>query len=78
MKMSKEEKHTESIPQPVGMNAKMEANMSVIVSEESATATDIPAIANRNATPCTNRKISWKFTDIFWLNVKSCQKKTPS
>lgn len=48
----------ERIPHPVGTNAKMNANMSVTDKSVNTTAMAIPARANKNKMPWTNRKTS--------------------
>lgn len=68
-------KLTERIPHPVGTNAKMHANMSGIDKFVKATATAKPAIANKKERPWMKRNKSWKLTEIFWLNVKTCKTK---
>lgn len=64
-------KLTERIPHPVGINARIHEKISATLSSVSATAAATPAIASRNVMPWTNRNNNWKFTDIFWLKVKT-------
>ena len=56
---------TERIPQPVGMNAKMQANMSMTESSVKMMAIATPRNASTKETPCISRSNSWKFTDAF-------------
>jgi len=53
------------------MKANIEANTSAIERSVNITATTKPANANKRETPCIKRRISWKLTDIFWLNVNT-------
>lgn len=65
-------RHTERIPQPVGINAKMLAKTSATVSSVNTIAVDKPAMASKNDRPWTKRNSNWKLTEIFWLNVNTC------
>ena len=68
-------KLTEIIPHPVGIKAKMQANMSVIDRGVIAIAMTMPAKASSNEMPWMKRNSSWKFTEIFWLKVNTCKTK---
>lgn len=69
--VQRKRKLTDRIPQPVGMKANIEANMSGKDSSVNITATTKPASATKREIPCIKRKRSWKLTDIFWLKVNT-------
>ena len=59
----------------MGTNAKMDANTSEIDKSVNTTAMTKPASATKKERPWMKRNKSWKLTEIFWLNVKTCEPK---
>lgn len=57
----------------MGINANMQANTSGNVNGVNATAIATPVSATKKERPWMKRNKSWKFTEIFWLKVKTCE-----
>lgn len=57
----------------MGINANMQANTSGNVNLVNTTAIARPASATKKERPWMKRNKSWKFTEIFWLKVKTCE-----
>lgn len=77
-KRKKKKKLTQRIPHPVGTNAKMQAKMSGTDNGVKITAMTRPVRAIKKVRPWMKRNRSWKLTDIFWLNVNTCENKARS
>lgn len=67
-----QQKLTERIPHPVGTNARMEANTSLILRLVKTTATIKPAKTIKSAMLLTRRRNNWKCTMALGFKPKTC------